>query len=144
MPQSENRIGIDPATSNVDPSFRAVRVTVTERVVPCIASRPVASTVKVLPTTGVEPRTIGAVRLKVASRWAAVSMIWASCGCGLPPSSSVVRSTLKDARRRAWLRQRQGRQRRTHEEREERKQSGHEEHQDRGQTDEHPGQPTMS
>src|SRR5450631_1559279 len=93
MFQSEKAMGMEPAVSSCDPSYRAATEKVTRCVIPCIASRPVALAVKIALLAGAEPKSIGLVRVKTASGWLAVSRIPARPEGVLPPAVTVLRST---------------------------------------------------
>src|SRR5471030_1955907 len=97
MFQSEKTIGMEPAAASCEPAYRAAIAKVTNCVVPCIASRPVALALKVALMAGAERMMIGLVRVKTASGWLAVSRIPASPEGFLQPAVTVLRSTRKVA-----------------------------------------------
>ena len=66
MFQSAKTIGIDPLTWMVAPERRAVTGKVTDLVVPCMVSLPVAFLVVSTPSAGSDPRSIGWVKVNVA------------------------------------------------------------------------------
>ena len=95
MSQRENATGIDPAARRAEPSLRAEIVAVTWREIPCMTRYPVTRTVMTAPEKKAELSATGSESVNVATGSSLVARLVANCGCVLPFTVIVVRSTRK-------------------------------------------------